>query len=46
MKPMQIIDALATIVVWGGILMFLWIMLGAIVGAAWGVATLVHGWLT
>lgn len=46
MKPMQIIDSLATIVVWGGILMFLWVMLGAILGAAWAAAVFVYGWLT
>ena len=46
MRPNRFIDAIATIVVYGGILMFLWVMLGAIVGAAWAVASLVHEWLT
>lgn len=39
-------DILAHVVVYGAILMFLWIMLGAIFGGAWAVATRVHGWLT
>ena len=45
MRPMRVIDAIATAVVYGGILMFLWVMLGAVIGAAWAVATRVYGWL-
>jgi len=43
---LRAVDILAHVVVYGGILMFLWIMLGAIFGGAWAVATRVHGWLT
>lgn len=40
------VDILAHVVVYGAILMFLWIMLGAIFGGVWAVATRVHNWLS
>lgn len=40
------LDVVAHAVVYGGILLFLWIMVGGMFGAAWAVAARVYEWLT
>lgn len=40
------LEAVANCIVWGGILLFLWVMLGAMFGAAWAAAAHVFEWLT
>ncbi|MEY5099055.1 MAG: hypothetical protein RJA36_1774 [Pseudomonadota bacterium] len=47
MKNMiKAIDLLANIIVYGGILLFLWILVGALLGAVWAVAARVFWAMT
>jgi len=39
------VDILAHLVVYGGILLFLWVMIAGVMGAFWAVANRVHAWL-
>lgn len=39
-------EIVANVVVFGGILLLLWVMVGALLGGVWAVATRVHGVLS